>query len=275
MGIIDGTTVLITGASSGIGMEFAKQLAPKAKQLVLVARKADKLERLAEELKSKNPNLTVFVEPCDLSKTEEIERLVNSILNMTQVDILINNAGLGDFAFIDKSKWERNLQMIQVNITALTLLTYKFVPLMVARGKGGIINIGSGASCLAIPGAAIYTATKHYVNGFTESLSLDLAGTGVVVTQICPGPVGTDGQMKALSKGPSITQISPHQCVKEAIDGFSCKKEAVYPGFIFRWLIWFYSFVPTWAARLVGKGIAMGIRSQEQKLIEKKTVNAQ
>jgi len=271
--ILNGANILITGASSGLGVEFAKQLAPRAKSLILVAKSGDKLEDLSNQLKSKNQNLDVVVKPCDLSNVEDVKRMLESLDNRPPVDVLINNAGLGDWAYFDKSEWERDLQMIQVNVIGLTMLTHKLLPKMVARGKGGIINIGSGASVVTIPGASVYNATKHYVDGFSESLLLDLAGTGVVVTQVCPGPVSTGGlNMEPMTKkgGPSLVQISPKQCVCEAIRAFDNKQSKVYPGFIFRWLLWFYSWIPSIVVRTIGKTLALGIRSQEQKAISDK-----
>ena len=186
MPILDASNILITGATSGLGLEFARQLAPRAKTLILVARDKSKLEEVANELK-RNQKVEVITEECDLSRGEDIERMVNSLLERIHIDVLVNNAGLGDFAFFDKSEWERDLKMMQVNVFGLTFLTYKLIPKMVERKKGGVINIGSAAGIVSIPMAAIYNATKHYINGFSESLALDLAGTGVVVTQVCPG----------------------------------------------------------------------------------------
>jgi len=271
MPILDASNILITGATSGLGLEFARQLAPRAKTLILVARDKSKLEEVANELK-RNQKVEVITEECDLSRGEDIERMVNSLLERIHIDVLVNNAGLGDFAFFDKSEWERDLKMMQVNVFGLTFLTYKLIPKMVERKKGGVINIGSAAGIVSIPMAAIYNATKHYINGFSESLALDLAGTGVVVTQVCPGPVSTGGleEKKLITSSwrPSLIKITPQQCAKEAIAAFDAKKTTVVPGFFFRWGMWGYSFLPSWVSRVLGQFAAMSIRANEQKLLK-------
>jgi len=269
--ILNGANVLITGASSSLGVEFANQLASRAKSIILVAKQAEKLEELSNSLKSKNQNLDVIIETCDLSSVDDVNRMIDSVQRRANVDVLINNAGLGDWAYFDQSQWDRDLQMIQVNVIGLTMLTHKLLPKMVAMGKGGIINIGSGAAFVTIPGASVYNATKHYVDGFSESLNLDLAGTGVIVTQICPGPISCESnEPKPTSRGPSIVKISPKQCVREALSAFESKQSKVYPGFTFRWLLWFYSWIPTIVVRTIGKTLAMGIRNQETKAITNK-----
>jgi short-subunit dehydrogenase len=280
MGVIDGGSVMITGASSGLGAEFARQMAPRAKNLILVARDKSKLEDMASELRKLNSKLQVITEACDLSQTDDIERLINSVLAKTQVDVLVNNVGLGDFAFFDKSKWDNDLKMLQVNVIGLTLLTHKLVPLMVERKKGGIINIGSAAGFVSIPMAAIYNATRHYINGFSDSLAIDLAGTGVTVTQVCPGPVSTEvlGPLKPVLSSawrPNIIKITPQQCAKEAIAGFNNKKAQVVPGFIFRWGIWAFSFLPCWLTRTFGQIASKSLRSNEQKLLKQQVPQSQ
>lgn len=274
MSIIDNGNILITGASSGLGAEFARQLAPRARSLILIARKRDKLEKLANELRTKNEKLELIIETCDLSNTQEVDKLADSILQKTQIDVLINNAGLGDFAFFDQSKLERNLQILQVNVIALAVLTQKLLQPMVERHSGGIINIGSAAASVTIPCAAIYNGSKHFVNGFTESLALDLAGTGVTVTQVCPGPVTTEGiDMKPLTSsfGPNIFRITPEQCARETIKAFDAKKSKVYPGFLFSWMMWFYSWVPTYVVTGVTKIASKGVRHEEKRLLDKKS----
>jgi len=242
----------------------------------LVARKEEKMDELAKELKAKNQNLDVLIQRCDISNIQETERMLEYVLQKTSIDVLVNNAGLGDFAFFDKSKWERNHHMIQVNIVGLTFLTHKLVPFMVARGKGGIINVGSGASSITIPCAAVYSGTKHYINGLSESLNVDLVGTGVSVTQVCPGPVSTEGLgMKHLtsSEGASIVRITPKQCAYESIRAFDSGQSKVYPGFLFRWAMFFYSFVPTFMSRLACKVASYGFRAEERRMLERKPRN--
>jgi len=269
---------MITGASAGLGAEFARELASRAKGLILVARNKDKLEEMARELKGKNSKLEIMTEPCDFTKTDDIDRMVHSVLQKNPVvDVLINNAGIGDFEFFDKTEWENTERMIQVNCIALAYLTHRLVPPMVQRGKGGIINVGSVASMVTIPTAVVYNATKHFVDGFTETLALDLAGTGVVVTQVNPGPVATEGigskgaMALTSSKGPYIVKVSAKQCAQETIKAFESKKIQVVPGFILRWMLWLYSFVPTWVTRTFSYWTSLAVRNESFKRITDKS----
>jgi len=269
MTVIDGGCVMITGALSPLGAEFARQMAKRARSLVLVGKGKELLEEFAKELKEKHQGLEVMTQQCDMTRTDDVERMVNSVIQATQVDVLVNNAGLADFAFFDKSEWGRNLQMIEVNVLGLGLLTHKLVPHMVSRGRGGIINIGSGPALMTLPCSAIHNATRHFVDGLTQSLTVDLAGTGVVVTQVTPGPLGGEEEKGMfLNIKSSCLRISPTQCAKEAIAGFDCKRVQVVPGFIFRWMWWFYSFIPTLMVRTLGQVASRALRQQEQKVIE-------
>ena len=183
---VDGGTVLVTGASAGIGRELAVQLAARAATLVVVARRAGPLEQLRAELTLRHPRLRVIVEPGDLSDEADVERLVAAVAERVGVvDVLVNNAGVGDATLFDQALWSRTRQVLATGVLALARLTAAFVPAMVARGRGGVLNIGSGAGLTVLPAAAAYTGAKHFVDGFTEALRADLAGTGVVVTQVC------------------------------------------------------------------------------------------
>lgn len=267
MGLIDGGNVLITGASDGLGKELAKQLARRAKTLVLLAKNRDKLEEVHRDLKSRNEKLEVIVEPCDLSNLQDVDRVINSILSKVQIDVLINNAGVGDFSLFDCSRWENDMQILQVNVIGLTFLTHKLLPPMVKRMKGGIMNISSGVVDITIPCAAVYNGSKHYVNGFCETLNMDLTGTNVHVTQVLPGPVSTDigkQQLGSLSVAGFIA-ISPEQCAKEAIKGFDNRATKVYPGFMYRWAMYLYSFIPNLVVVSFGKAAAWSLRREERR----------
>ena len=190
---VDGGTVLITGASSGIGREFAAQLAARAGTLVVVARRARLLEGLRAELMAAHPRLQVVALPVDLSDERDVDRCVATLREQVgAVDVLINNAGLGDQALFDATDWIRTRQILHTNVVAVVQLTALLVSSMVERGRGGVLNVGSGAGLTVMPGAAAYSASKHFTDGFSEALRADLAGTGVVVTQVCPGPVDSD-----------------------------------------------------------------------------------
>ncbi len=183
----------MTGASAGIGRELAKQLAGRAAKLVLVARRAARLEELRAELLDQHPRLQIEIRPTDLSKSEAVDTLISwARTQKPPIDLLINNAGLGDlgaFATADPAKIDA---MLQVNMVALTRLTRGLLPAMLEQKHGAILNVSSSASFLPIPNFAVYAATKAYVTSFSEALRGELHGTGVGVTALCPGPVQTE-----------------------------------------------------------------------------------
>ena len=195
---IDGGVVVLTGASSGIGEAMARLLAKRASAIALVARRAERLEALAADLRAGSETLTVSVHPCDLTDLEAAAAMVASVEQAHgRVDILINNAGLGDIGLFSASEWAKNQRMIDVNITALLFLTHRVLPGMVERGRGGILNVSSGFGLTWMPLFSAYVGTKHFVSGFTESLRCELTGTGVVASHLCPGPVTTEFEQHA------------------------------------------------------------------------------
>jgi len=269
MGVLDQGVVMITGASSAMGVELARQLAGRSKSLILVAQKKDKLEELAQELRKKNQNLDVVIQPADISKDEDVERLANAVLKTTNVDVLINNAGVGEFGLFENSDWESINHVIRVNVMGLTHLTHKFLPKMVERKRGGIINIGSGATFLLVPGAAVYSASKQYIHGFTQVLQTELAGTGVIVTEVSHGPVSNPAASKMsqqTSEGFNVFEISPKQAAFEMIRAFDAKKDVVVPGFFYRWSMYGVSFVPQFVCRFVGRTFSFFSRRNQPQL---------
>src|SRR5688572_19692229 len=191
MNFFHGSTVLITGASSGLGAEFARQLAPHAAALILVARRLDRLEALKDELD--RPGLTIHCHAADLADEIQTEALLASLAaSGERVSLLVNNAGLGDHGFFEDSDWSRVGAMLDVNIKALTRLTHAVLPDLVRRGRGAILNVSSIAGLLPLPKMAVYAASKAYVTSFSEALRAELRGTGVSVTALCPGPVETE-----------------------------------------------------------------------------------
>ncbi len=227
-------TVLLTGASSGIGREMARQLAGTAKTLVLVARRKDRLEELARELAGSE----ILVRPCDLADPAELDSLLE---DLPPVDILINNAGMGDIGLLEFTEWEKIDAMIRVNVTALTRLTRSLVGPMIEKGRGGILNVSSGYGLTFSPVVAAYVGTKHYVSAFTDSLRVELAGTGVVVSQLCPGPVETEflgvaGKPEGLT-ALGLVQISAARCARAGLRGFACGRAITVPGF------WMWIFI--------------------------------
>jgi uncharacterized protein len=233
---------LITGASAGIGREFARQLASCAGKLVLVARRPDRLEELRDELAKCDPNLQVHVRVTDLSDDRSVIELCNWLeREKLSIDLLINNAGLGDAGLFATSELHRVKEMLAVNIMALTLLTRLLLPGMIARRRGAILHVSSAAGFLPIAGFAVYAATKAYVTSFSEAIRAELRDTGVTVTSLCPGPVRTEftevAHRSAAAReksSPKFTQVSVQDVVRTALDALATDKALVIPGFIMK-----------------------------------------
>ncbi len=193
MTFFQGCTALITGASSGLGQEFARQLAPQARALVLVARRMDRLEELKAGLARSHPELNIYCYALDLSDGAAIDRFTRWLADEgVNINFLVNNAGLGDHGPFESSAWPKVQAMLDVNIAALTKLTHSLLPVLRAFEHSAILNVSSTASYLPIPQLAVYAATKAYVSSFSEALRAELRGTGVSVTALCPGPVDTE-----------------------------------------------------------------------------------
>jgi short-subunit dehydrogenase len=194
-------TALVTGASAGIGIELARLHAERGGDLVLVARRRDRLDALARELRSAHA-VRVEVITADLSRSGAARRLAAKLSEKgLAIDALINNAGLGAHGPFHESDLARQQQMLQVNIVALTELTHLLLPGMVERGHGRVLNVGSTAGFLPGPLQAVYYASKAFVNSFSQALANELSGTGVTVTALCPGPVATEFQDVAGMQG--------------------------------------------------------------------------
>ena len=238
---IDNCSALITGASAGIGREFARQLAGRAGSVVLVARRRERLEQLRNELKKDNPNLNVHVYDVDLADKARVDALIDSLArDKIDIDLLINNAGLGDSGPFATSDPERIDQIIQVNMSALTLLTRKLLPPMIARKRGAILNVSSSAGFLPIPGFAIYAASKAYVTSFSEAIFSELRGTGVSVCALCPGPVHTEFNDvaqrpgEARDRSPEFVYVPVEQVVRDALAAVEADRPLVIPGFLMK-----------------------------------------
>ena len=185
-------TVLVTGASSGIGLELAKCFAADKSNLVLVSRNEEALQELASELRERS-QIQVHVLTADLSKPESPQQIFDDVGRAGLcVDVLVNNAGFGLHGSFAELPLQRQRDMIQVNVAALVELTGLFLPGMIQRRRGGILNVGSVAGFLPGPNMAIYYATKAFVSSFSDALYEELRGTGVAVTNLCPGPTETN-----------------------------------------------------------------------------------
>lgn len=257
MQFFNGCIALVTGASSGIGLEFARQLAPHARTLILVARRLDRLEALKAELA--RPGLTIHCHAADLAHEAQMEGLLAALAASEEnVSLLINNAGVGDHGLFEESEWRRVEAMLDVNIKALTRLTHALLPDLVRAGRGAILNVSSIVSLLPIPRMAIYAATKAYVTSFTEALRAELRGTGVTVTMVCPGPVDTEFSGTAeresspeTMKSPAVFKVPAWQVAREALEAVRLDHARVIPG----WIVWgtmsLVAMIPIFILRLV------------------------
>lgn len=235
---------------------MAKLLAPRAACLILVARRKDRLDALAEELRKINPLLQIAIECCDLSdRTQTIALADRLCTSHGDIDVLINNAGLGDVGLFERADWKKLHQVLSVNIEALTMLTYRLLPQMLERKRGGIFNISSGFGLTWMPGVSVYAASKHYVTAFTDALRTELAGTGVVVSQLCPGPVPTEFEEVAGNpigrSVPSVVQVTPERCAREGLQGFDRGRALIVPGLLIRFMIFLGTRTPRWMLRLM------------------------
>ncbi len=262
-------SVLITGASAGLGVAFARQFAQTASTLVLVARRLDRLESLAAELRAARADLRVLVWPCDLGDRAAVMALGDRVIaELGGVDVLVNNAGFGDQNFVEHAEDERLVQMIAVNVLAPTLLCRRLVPGMVARGRGGVLNVSSGFGIAYLPGFAAYGATKQYMTGFSDALRAELAGTGVVVTQVLPGPVSTE--FHEVARGtvpvvpPGVAMIDAARCVGEALRGFSRGQAMVIPGRVFWLVAGLGRITPRWLYRPIAEIMGRRMRVKIQ-----------
>ncbi|HEX8557102.1 MAG TPA: SDR family oxidoreductase [Pyrinomonadaceae bacterium] len=195
-------TALVTGASGGIGEELARLFAADGHSLVLVARSRDKLARLAGELGERH-GVAARVLPSDLARPESPQEIFDELRDASvTVDALVNNAGFGSYGLFAETDAQAELDLIQVNVAALTRLTKLFLPGMLARRRGYVMNVASTAAFQPGPLMAVYYASKAYVLSFSEALANECAGTGVVVSALCPGPTAT-GFVAAAGMGDS------------------------------------------------------------------------
>ena len=232
-------TALITGATAGLGEEFARQLAPVAARLILVGRRKERLASLSESLREKFPALAVETIPMDLALSSERVRLASHIIREEiPVNLLVNNAGLGDLGPFDTAEWERLEPMLSVNVAALTHLTHLLLPMLRASSPAAILNVSSVAGFFPLPEMAVYAATKAYVTSFSEALRMELAPHGVTVTALCPGPVPTEffdvasrnGEtIRAMDRSHPALSATPELVVSEALKGLEADRPGVIP----------------------------------------------
>ena len=246
---------LVTGASGGIGLELARLCAKGGHDLILVARNRDKLDEIAKYL-SGMYNIRVEVIAADLTDPEAPQAIMGKVEALgLGLDVLVNNAGFGDWGLFGRAELKRQLDMVQVNIVALTVLTRLALPRMVTQHKGRILNVASTAGFAPGPLMAVYYATKAYVVSFSEAIANELKGTGITVTALCPGPTRTGFAQEAgmaqsnLFSGPNVMDAAP-----VAAAGYSAMmrgRAVVIPGFGNKLLIFSIRTSPRWAVRMI------------------------
>ena len=260
-----GCTALVTGATSGLGAEFARRLAPAADRLVLVGRREERLNVLSASLKNDFPRLKVDCFKADLSLFCERERLSSWVFSeKIPVNLLINNAGLGDLGSFESAQWERLAPVLEVNVTTLCHLTHLLLPMLQARKPSGILNVSSVAGFYPLPEMALYAATKAFVTSLSEALRMELSRDGITVTTLCPGPVPTEFFSVAGREGKAIRAMdrthhsliaSPELVIREGLRGLERNRPVVIPNRFLAFLVQSSRLLPF---PLVRKLISLG-----------------
>jgi short-subunit dehydrogenase len=245
----------VTGASSGIGETFARALRARGERLVLVARRADRLARLAAELGGEEAALPVTLDLARPDATASLQRALEA--HGIGVSLLVNNAGVGYSGRFHEQDPERLRAMIDLNVRAVVELTRAFVPSMIERGGGAVLNVVSMSAFQPVPFLAVYAASKAFVLSFAESMATELEGTGVTVQALCPGNIPTEFQQVAGTAGSRFdrTPATPAREVVEAsLAALDRRQLVVIPGFRDRITVRAQRFVPrSWVRRAAGE----------------------
>jgi short-subunit dehydrogenase len=249
-------TVLVTGASGGIGLELARAFAKSGSALVLTARSVEKLEALAKELRAKH-GAAVRIIAADLAAADGPTRLLERLAQEgVQVDVLVNNAGYGGFGAFSETQWSDKAGMLQLNVVSLTELTQRLLPGMVARKRGGVLNVASTAAFQPGPLSAVYSATKAYVLSFSEAVAEEVRASGVTVTALCPGATVTGFASRAAMDSSKLFQkkgLPDAASVAQAgYEGFRRGASVAIPGLKNKLLAQSVRFTPRrWVTRMV------------------------
>lgn len=248
---------VVTGASSGIGLEYAERLAIKGYDLAVVARRRGRLESVAEQLRS-DLGVAVEVVAADLTKAAELRLVEERVRSAARLEMLVNCAGFGTVASFPTVDPDRIESEIALNVTAVVRLTRAALPGMTARRKGAIVNVSSMASFQPNPYLASYGASKAYVTNFTEALSAELAGSGVFLQALCPGPVHTEfGEVAGVPKGalPEFLFASAAQVVDASLRGIERGEVVCVPGTVESLVSTVIDFLPRWLVRRASRGL--------------------
>ena len=235
-------TALITGASSGIGAEFARQLAAAGHDLFLVARRREKLAQLQTELTT-TYGRRVTIYPADLSQPEQIAKLSRQLQHLTPLAFLINNAGFGTMGYLGATDPVKQTEMVNLHVLATMELTQAALPIMRQQRAGHIINVSSIAAFVTGPDNVNYCATKAYLNSFSQSLQLELKGSGVFVQALCPGYTYSEFHDRPEMAGferrsmPSYLWMSAEEVVRESLDNLDGRKVIVIPGRLYKLMV--------------------------------------
>jgi short-subunit dehydrogenase len=259
-------TVLITGASGGIGEAFAKIFAARGDRLVLTSRSADNLAKVAASL---GDGVRTDIVPVDLSVPSGPAQLLSALeTKAIEIDVLINNAGFGTFGPFADSVLEDELSQIQLNVLSLTHLTRALLPGMIRRGRGRVLNVASTAAFQPGPMMAVYYASKAYVLSFSEALTLELRGSGVTVTCLCPGPTMTGFMVRAKMGDPDALTRSRVKSImmdaetvaRKGVEALMKGRRLVIPGFLNRML--------AHSTRLGSRGLSAGVVHRMLKAVD-------
>ena len=240
-------TAMVTGASSGLGVDFARELAKQGANLILVARREERLKAVQAEIKQKF-GVDVDVIPMDLTQPDAPQALYDRLrIEKKTVDVLVNNAGYGLFGKFTDLPWEKQKQMLDLDVIALTHLTKLFVPDMVARKFGAVLQVASIAAYQPAPTYAIYAGAKSYVLFFSEALDHELRGTGVNVTTVSPGVTATEF-LKVAGQQPTLYQrlvmMQSPEVARQGIRALLRQRRSVVPGFFNAFSAFLMRFIP-------------------------------
>jgi short-subunit dehydrogenase len=230
-----GSTCLVTGASSGIGADIARELARRGHGVSLVARREERLRELAEELSDEHGVRAETFE-CDVTDDEGRDRLIAEVAGRSlTVEVLVNNAGFGSGGAFHELDAGGEAAMVRTNVEALVALTGAYLPNMIERGRGALLNLGSLIAFQPVPFQATYGATKAFVLSFTEAIHEEVRGTGVTATVLCPGPVRTEfgdvgGFGGADERIPDFMWLSPDEVARAGVEGLEQGERVVVPG---------------------------------------------